>query len=524
MKKGKSVIALLVALVILIGAYVAYTVVQNRTGSETDPSTSDTTSEFEYLTDFTAADVEEVKLENADASFVWSPKTVNAGESNEKVELELSQPEIANLNASTAASKGNALLKLRVASIVSEDAANLADYGLDTPTAVLTITAKDGSETVLQMGSPLRNEETKAYAKLLDSNRVVVVNGLVSTMSVKRADLVLTKILPFELYQVDSFDFTRRSDQMHAKLLVINPETTPDVTPTPVPEEELSVSELNEAAAGRSWRFTEPFSWEADATDINTMLAEFTAVTASEIVSTSIDDPAKYGFDDPAYSYTLYAGDEELTVTIGNEAGSGKRYMSVVGRDELMTVDMSTFTVIDRQRSALVNSFVALINISDLDNIQLITPEKHYDMQIFHPTNEEQEADETLDYVYTINGEDATVTNKSGDYYFRKLYSGILSLMVDGEELDATPTGKPLYSVTITKRTAGKDAITIELYERNDQSFYLFKDGEYTGFYTRYTRVDNDSQNDSNLGLLQLLERMETAMANAVDGVYIIPN
>ncbi len=521
MKKGKSVIALLLILVLLIGGFITYSVVQNLPSKDPEESSTGTTTE--YLLELEAKEVASIKLINEEGEFIWETETVNKGEKNEKVELKLTAPAIANLNSTTATSKGNSLLRLRVASVANENAANMADYGLDNPVATATYTLADGTETVVQMGNFLRNEETKAYAKLADSNRVVVVNGLVAMMNIKQADLVSTTILPFELYEIDSFEFIRKSDKMNARIEVFEPELNPDATPTPEPTVTPSAQELNDEAMMRFWRFTEPFEWEADSNDINTLVSELVSVAAAEVLATSIDDPAKYGLDDPSYEYTLHAGEESITVRIGNEISSGKRYLQVSDREDLMTVNMGTYTLIDRPRSDLVNVFVSLINIADLGAIELTTPDGHYDMEVFHPSNAELEENEDLDYIYKINGRDATVVNASDDYYFRKLYSGILSLMVDGEDLEATPGGEPVYSVVITKRTGDKESVAIDLYERNDQSYFLFKDGEYTGFYTRKSRVDNETTNEANLGLIQLLDRMLTAMDNAVDGKYVIP-
>lgn len=522
MKKGKSVIALLLVLILLIGGFAAYTIVQNLPSDEGE-GTGTSAPATEYLIDLESKEVESIKLTNEDGEFVWEADVSNAGESNEKVELKIVEPSISNLNETAATAKATALLKLRVASVANESADNLADYGLNDPAAVAIIKLADGSEVTLEMGNFLRNEETKAYARVADSNRVVVVNGLVAMMTFKQADLVLTSFLPFDLYEVESFEFKRKNDNMIAHIEVFEPEYHESVTPTPEPSVTPTVQQKNEEAMMRLWRFTEPFEWEADATDINTLIAEFAAVSAAEVLATSIDDPAQYGLDDPAYEYTLYAADEEITVSIGNEISVGKRYLSVSGRDDLMSVNMGNFTLIDRPRYELVNVFVSLINIADLASIELSTPEADYDMEVFHPSPAELKENEDLDYIYTINGKDATVVNASDDYYFRKLYSGILSLMVDGEDLAGEPAGDPLYSVVLTKRTGDRESVAIDLYERDGQTFYLFKDGEYTGFFTRKSRIDNETGNESNLGLIQLLDRMETAMENAVDGKYVIP-
>lgn len=518
MKKKKSLIALLLVFVLLVGGFIVYRIVD---GLPSDDEPTTTTQPTEYLWELAIEDVERIVLENEDSEFTWAVE-VTGEDDEEEYNFVLDSPEIANLEASTAASKATSFLRIRVDSVANESASELADYGLDDPLATATITLSDGTEHQLYMGDVLRNETTRAYARVDDSDRVVVVSGIVSMMTFTRTELVSSSILPFQLYEVDSFDFTRRSDQMvaHVELMDVD---DPEATPTPEPEVTPSPSELNEQAMLRYWQFVEPFEWEADSTDINSLLAEFVSVSPDEILAVEYDDPADYGFDNPTYAYTLYAGDEEVTVTIGNEYASNVRYMTVSDRDELMTVAMSTFTLIDRPRVDLVSAFASLINIQEIGRIELTTPEGFYDMEVFHPSRDELDADETLDYVYTINGEDATVVNRSDDYYFRKLYSGILSMMVDGEDLAADPEGEPAYSVTITKRTGDMDSVTVALLPRNESTFYLFRNGEYTGFYTNIRRIDNESANETMIGLVQHLERMLIAMENAVDGKYIFP-
>lgn len=525
MKKAKSSIALLVVFVLLVVGFGVYTIVdKNKTDNDTE--TTGTTTPVEYFLQLKIEDVESLKIDNEDGAFTWETVVSNEDEEDEEdeFEFELVSPEVANLNVKTANAKANGLMTLRVDSEANANASNLADYGLDDPQAVATIRLKDGSEHVLEMGSVLRDAATKAYARLDDSNRVVVLSGLPNLLTFKTADLVQTSMQPFQLYEVDAFDFTRQFDKMHAEIVLMEQETVADVTPTPEPTVTPTPDELNEAALLRTWKFIEPFEWEADATDVNAMLSEFVAVAAKEVIATTIDDPATYGLDNPAYSYTLYSGDESLTISFGNEVSSGVRYMSASNRDELMSVNMSGFTLLDRPRVELVNSFVSLINIQDVGRIELTTPDGYYDMDVFHPSSAEKEEDDTLDYVYTINGTDATVVNKSDDYYFRKLYSGVLSLMVEGEDLEGKPEGEPVYSYSITKRTGDKEKITVDLHVRNDQSYYLSKNGEYTGFYTLKKRIDNETTNQMNLGLEQLLDRMLVAMDNAVDGKYIFPD
>jgi hypothetical protein len=87
------------------------------------------------------------------------------------------------------------------------------------------------------------------------------------------------------------------------------------------------------------WNIKSPVSGIADASQVTTMLADITGAKAVEIVSESVDDPAKYGLDKPKVSITvrLTTGGEQ-TVSIGSKVAENY-YAKVSDRPQLLKVD-----------------------------------------------------------------------------------------------------------------------------------------------------------------------------------------
>lgn len=64
------------------------------------------------------------------------------------------------------------ILAQRVADFVTDDASNLSQYGLTSPSATLTVTLKPDEDLVLQVGSPVPNKPDQLYARRLKSSSV----------------------------------------------------------------------------------------------------------------------------------------------------------------------------------------------------------------------------------------------------------------------------------------------------------------------------------------------------------------
>jgi len=64
------------------------------------------------------------------------------------------------------------ILAVRAVDFITDDASNLSQYGLTSPSATLSITIKPSEDLVLQIGGPVPNKPDQVYAQRLKSNSV----------------------------------------------------------------------------------------------------------------------------------------------------------------------------------------------------------------------------------------------------------------------------------------------------------------------------------------------------------------
>ncbi|MDD2214382.1 MAG: DUF4340 domain-containing protein [Oscillospiraceae bacterium] len=525
--KKRTVIILTALLVLLVAGLVVSKLTGFTLPSSETTAASTTAADTDYLINLDAADVDKITVTNSEGSFVFGVEAESSGtdSSSTTVTYTLESPDVSTPDSAQVKSLASRYLSLPVQTVAATSEAELADYGLATPQTTITYTLKDGSKQVVQLGSLLKNDTSTGYAMLQDGDRIVTLSN-VGTLTVLSAnDFTSKTIIPFKLSEIDSFSYTRKSDQLDLAAYTYEPEAEAGATPTPTPTPDASATteDAETLAASRSWMVTSPVSWEGGS-DINTLLGELQGLSATEIVSQTIDDPAAYGLDDPAYAFTLNHGDETVTVKLGDEKEVGIRYASVSGRNELFTIDTSSLTSLDISSMSLFDKFAVLVNIQDVSAINLTTPTAQYDMTVFHPSTEEKEADDTLANHYTLNGQDADVLTSDDDSYFRDLYRGLLSIMLDGLDPQATPKlSDAVYSLAITHRTDSSIVENVALVPRDESSYYVFVDGTYTGFYSLKENLDHEASDPDDMGVEQLLTRLQTAIDNAQDGVYDFP-
>ena len=85
-------------------------------------------------------------------------------------------------------------------------------------------------------------------------------------------------------------------------------------------------------------------------------------------------------------------------------------------------------------------------------------------------------------------------------------------------------TGKMVADTTIKVYDHNHSVVVYEFYRRSDDSFYLKKNGEYTGFYVFKRGLYNDGGADTySYGIWPAYEILTKAITNGINGVYEIP-
>ena len=289
--------------------------------------------------------------------------------------------------------------------VIEEDAADLAQYGLDPPAVVAIATLDDESTIEVYLGNRTPAGNTW-YLGVPAARTVYAVwvnhgNHYYYTVDDLRGDTIPTinseALAYFRLRgpEVRTLEIveTNPLDVRHANLLTRLAVVQPYALPRAIDSEEFTALQANIAGP-----------------------------RIDRIVS---DDPgaaAAYGLDPPRYE--LLARDAEGAVVellIGNEE-DGELFFQVPGRATVYAMDRSRAKFLDQRAFDLVDKFVLILNIELVDAIEIEHPEG--------PTRLTIERTGTGDDVvesFTVGG--AAMEDKP----FRGLYQLVIGLLADAE-------------------------------------------------------------------------------------------
>jgi hypothetical protein len=120
----------------------------------------------------------------------------------------MQKPVIARASASDVQGLLAKFLALRVADFVTDDPTNLAQYGLTSPTATLSVTVSPDEEIVLQIGLPVPGKADQVYAQRLKSNAIfTLTNTAVNELLTALPNVRDHHILPFNPGKVTAVSF-----------------------------------------------------------------------------------------------------------------------------------------------------------------------------------------------------------------------------------------------------------------------------------------------------------------------------
>ncbi len=230
----------------------------------------------------------------------------------------LVEPVATDADANELTALVNSLTSLEINREVDPNATDLAQYGLSTPKADITFTAKGGVTGRLRLGE-MTPTGSDLYAVKGDESRVFLLSTFVETNLAKSAfELRDKRVLRFERDKVDGLDIT-------------NGTATAGLT-----------------RANSEWRVA-PAGARGDYGSIEGLLTRLSSAMMSAIETTDVSDLKKYGLDKPATTVVVKAGSATATLAVGTSA-DGKAFARDLSRAMVFTIDGTLAT--DLQKSA----------------------------------------------------------------------------------------------------------------------------------------------------------------------------
>jgi len=434
MKLYRNAIILVVVLVLLVGAYYF---INNKKTTTPDVATVTTDTNVNNLISVDQTKITSLGFSNEKGSFTLD-KVDNAWTMNPTIEIPID-----NAIADTAATNMSAISAEKV---IEEKATDLAKYGLDKP-ATVKVGLTDGTSQEIELGSTNPTNDG-IYARKKGEAKVYLVNIYYEDqLKLSRGYFINKAILPVEGKTLKHIAYEKNGVMQFA----IN------------------------ITAENAFNIVAPIKEEAEASQIAPMLDAVVKLQIKDIVDENPTDLAKYGLDKPVYSI-LY-GDASTTAKIffGKDVEKGTVvYAKFPNKNSVFTIDVTPLAFLDVKLSDILDTFIYLTNINDVNKIELSIDGKKIVSDI---TTVKDKSDEDK---FKVDGKDANVKNEKGDSLFRAFYSSMIGITMTKYEPDAKPSGAaPEVSIKYYLKPDSK-VVTIDLVPKDSNYYYAMKDGVYT--------------------------------------------
>lgn len=241
------------------------------------------------------------------------------------------------------------------------DAGQLSEYGLDAPTAEITVETAQGS-MVLQIGS--QNETTMDYyAKLKDSDTVYTIseNPADSLPASESALIEIESLTYISMSSVTKAELSTPQGQLVLQQVEVQPEETAASSESSSDTAETSSSDSTAASSESSSTETaEPtMEWQAslngqvlttDQDSAEAIIRDILALSYEQCVDYAPQSLADYGLEPALYTLTLTYNDGEadqtFTLYLGNQQADGSVCAFQMGGTQVGAVSASNYQLL----------------------------------------------------------------------------------------------------------------------------------------------------------------------------------
>lgn len=353
--------------------------------------------------------------------------------------------------------------------VVEEKATDLTKYGLDNP-ATVTVISEDGKKKVLEIGGITPTKEG-LYVKNQGENKVYLVGSYYNDkFKPTRNRYAVKDILPVDATTIKTVSFEK--DGKVEFSFKVNSET--DV------------------------KLLAPVSEDADTNETQKIVGSVVGLTIQEVVDFN-PDLAKFGLDKPAYSIEYSDGSTTKKILFGKQLEKGKTaFAKFPEMKSVFTIDISALTFLDMKYSDLLNPFIYLTNISDVNKVELAIDGKTYVADI------NTVKDDSTKDTFKLDGKDANMKDeKTGDSLFRNFYSSMIGLTMAKYDPDYKPSGgTPEVTIKYYMKPDSKP-VTIDLISKDANYYYAMKNGVYTNRILLKSKIGEAEGIRSTLKILQ---------------------
>jgi hypothetical protein len=498
-KKSFSLIILLIAMIALLIACV-WLIKYNdkKAATKSEESTAETTT----IANVNVDTIKTIHFKNADTEM-----TLVKGEDKT---WKNSKDEAFPLNQTNAENMAKAFTDLTSSRTITEGIEDLSAFGLDKPAITVTVTDKDDKETSIALGSeaPVAGGY---YAVLNGEKKVnIVTAGFYNNFNYNVTQMTAVESIP----AITAANITH---------LIVENKDKPGF------EILFDANKASDFAGLTKWTMSQPYKkpLPADADAVNTLLANYSALTYTSCADYNATDLSKYGLDKPAAKVSLQYYEEytkdsatkdadsstsdsnaingntadqkeaektridyNLDLLIGSKTPDGDYYVKSGESKAVntMSADMVEKMIkIDAYSNA--DHYINLVNLDSIHQVDINVGGKTYTIttqKAAATADDSQSGDDkgTMDYYF--NG------TKSEEDAFKGLYQKIISPVTERDIPAEYFTGNADQTPYMTLKYYLNDGGTIDIaYKPYDDSYYVVNSNGNEYFLTDM-RVVND--------------------------------
>lgn len=450
MKKFKSIIALVVILLVLCGAYF-YVSKHPKTVEPDSSSSSDV-----------AASVEVWKLDSAKVS-----KVIITGNGSDNTFVKNAKEwDIENydhkLNQTAITGVIDSLITLS-GTLVEKDAKDMGKYGLDNPITNVVING-EGIDKTLLVG-----DKTSDAANYYVSEKTSKSVYFISASTVEGLNLKQSAYRDNTITAIDAATLSY--------MKIVQAGSSPVVI---TKSKDQSADEIQYNI--NTWMLTGAYSSPQglDSEKIATLTAAIPNLLVSDIAEDNPKDLSRYGLDKKAMDITLKDSKNTLHLIIGKNKDESSVYFKVDGVNTVYIMDKTVTDTFKIKPFDVISKFAYIVNIDYVDKI-VVDANGKKDTVMLSRTSAKAEKSGDPDVVTTtskVNGKRIEIDK------FKTEYQKIIGLTVDSQN-DKKLEDKPQVSITYSLNKGSKKEEVVNFVPYNDQFYAVFRNGKSDFVITR---------------------------------------
>ncbi|SCW27825.1 protein of unknown function [Ruminococcaceae bacterium YRB3002] len=377
--------------------------------------------------------------------------------------------------------------------------AALSEYGLDDPEAVVTIAANDGKTYRISLGDDTY-EGANCYLMMEgDPNIYIITSAKKTYTSYTDIDFLKSQLLNIDYSKINTIKFDRLTDNTHLTVLCdIYAETGEPV-----------------------YTITEPFSIKASPYFEN-LMEYICTLEITKFIDIPAEEMSKYGMDDPAFHFLITMDNGERTELYLSEKLGGFYYGRLAGVSEYFMISDIQIKGLETPLLTLIESYINYCYAYDISSIsgQYGNESFRYDLNV--KPNSSISADTST---VKLDNRNAIIYmgDGSGRTYAALMFETLATIMIGGVDLNADPSINGSI-MTLTFITKDYNTAKFDFVPRDNDTYYVFRNDEYTKFYISSTELFYEGESGSDtFGVWPAYKLLDTAIRNNTGGVYTMP-